>query len=160
MILVVEILFIALLIFLLTIVNRNERLSAKTCLSHAVIEQYWDGKNRRKYSRFKKELKVIYSIEKKQHLKNNACTVDISEGGMKLLLDKKLSNGSVLGLKVEMPDVRDTAEVECRVVWSEELKGDNADGKRLFYTGLEFCAIREPHGMPLVNYIRSLVDES
>lgn len=156
MLLVGEILFIALLMFLLLMIIKNERLMKKLRLSRAVVEECWDGKDRRRYSRFQKELDVIYALEKKSHLKKSGKTIDISEGGAKLLIDKKLAKGVIMNLKLDMPPTNKPAEIEGRVVWAEEVKNRQPDGKRLFHIGIEFSAVKEPHGTRLLNYLRSV----
>ncbi len=157
MLLLVELLFICLLIFLFVMLYKNELVSAKARLSHAVIEECWDGKNRRKYTRFKEALDVIYALEKKAHFKDTARIVDISEGGAKLLLDKKLAKDDILHLKLELPHTNETAEIEGRVIWSEDEKGENESGKRLFHVGIMFSG--EPPNRSLIGYIRSLSDK-
>lgn len=156
MILTGEILFIALLAFLLMLLYKNEKWTKQGRLSHALIEECWDGKDRRKCTRFQKNLDVIYNLEKKPHLKNNSKTLDISESGAKLLLDKKFSKDTILDLKIELPDTQEPVEMEGRVVWSEEVKDTAKGDKRLFHTGIEFTALKEPAGKSLTDYIRSL----
>jgi len=156
MLLGIEFLFILLLIFVFALIYKKERLSALARLSHASIEECWSGKERRKYTRFKRRLDVICTLEKKLRLKNNAETVDISEGGVKLLLDKKLMRDDIVRLKLELPGARGSMEVEGKVVWSEGAKDNNTSDKRFFHAGVMFSSIKEPSGESFLNYIRSL----
>jgi len=159
MLLIVEILFIVLLSMILFMLYRNERLSAKRTISHARLEEYWGGRERRECVRFRQDLDVNYKFEKKAHLNNKGKTVDISQSGVKLLLEEKFAKGAILDLDIAVPGSRKSIEIEGEVVWSEEVAEQDASGKRLFHTGVRFLAIREPSGAQLANYIHSLCKE-
>jgi len=148
--------FIVLLSMILYLLYKNEFIISKNNRHHAKIEEYWTGKERRKYGRFKKILDVIYAIAKKPQLKSNGRTIDISEGGMKLLLDEKLPAGAILDLKISIPASAQEIEVEGEVVWCEENSQKEEPGKRHFYHGIKFLAIKEPSGKYLSEYIRSI----
>jgi c-di-GMP-binding flagellar brake protein YcgR len=139
----------------LVVLIKTERINLKRFIPRARVEEFWDGKERRRHVRFKKALDVTYKVEKKPHLKNGR-TVDISEGGMKLLIDEKLFKGAILDLEVELAGTGTTAEVEGEVVWSEDSKFNDGSGKRYFASGIQFIAIKEPSGSRLIDYIRSL----
>src|SRR3989338_2613326 len=102
MLFILELSFIVLLFMILGLLYRNEKVSSKRASPHAKIEEYWNGMERRRYARFKKILEVTYKIEKKPHLKAGK-TVDISEGGVKLLLDEKLAKGTIVDLQIALP---------------------------------------------------------
>jgi len=156
MILLLEILFIILLTMILFAIYRNERQAAMGRLQHAKVEEYWGGKERRQHLRFKRELDVTYKVTKKPHLVNTCKTVDVSEGGLKLCLEEKLLKGTILDLKIFVPNAKRTAEVEGEVVWSDDIRDQDPYGKRHFHSGIKFCTIREPSGASLIDYIRSL----
>jgi len=156
MILLAELLFIVLLAMILFMLYRNDRISSRSHMPVAKLEEYWAGKERRQHIRFNSSLEILYREEKKMHLKNNCRTVDISEGGMKLQVDKKFPKGTILDFKIMLPDSKKTAEVEGEVVWSEDIKEHSLSGKRMFNAGVKFRAIKEPAGSHLVDHIRSL----
>lgn len=156
MFLVTEALFIILLVVILVMLRRSERNVAKNTMPRARIEEWWDGKERRSHIRFRKALEVDYSIENNPRLNNRCKTVDISEGGMKLLLEEKPAKGSILSLKVILPDIRKVAEVKGEVVWLEDVAQSDQSGKRFFCSGIKFAEIKQPPGNPLLEYIRSL----
>lgn len=148
--------FILLLSMILYMLYRNELTASKNNRHRAKIEEYWTGREKRKYNRFKKTLDVIYSVANKPHLNSNGHTVDISEGGMKLVLDEKLPKGAIMDLKVSIPASSQDTEVEGEVVWCEEASYDKASGKRQFCYGIKFLAVKEPSGKHLSDYIRSI----
>ena len=75
---------------------------------------------------------------------------------MKLLLDEKLPKGAILGLKVSIPEKRRTIEVEAEVVWTSDADSKDPSGKRFFFSGLKFIAIKEPSGIHFSEYLASL----
>ncbi len=155
MLLLIELLFIVLLSMILFMIYKDERLHSKKTLLHATLEEYWGGKERREHVRFKKTLEVSYVVEKKPHLKNGK-TLDISEGGAKLLLDEKLAVGTIVDLKIALPNSNRIAELEGEVIWSNKAKESDASGKRFFNSGVRFLAIKGPSGENLTGYIKSL----
>ena len=155
----IEFFFIMLLIAILVMLVKTERINLKKLIPQARIEEYWDGKERRHQLRFNKALEVNYKIEKRPHLRRGK-TVNISEGGLKLVLDDKLAKGTILNLSIAIPNSKGSAEVEGEVVWCEDANINDDSGKRFFYSGIKFFAIKEVSGLRLIDYIRSLPSES
>lgn len=156
MLLFIELLFIVLLGVILFMIYRRENLLSKNGRRKAALEGYWSGKERRRHTRFNDTLEVEYTVTRKSPIKNRGHTVDISEGGLRVLIDEKLANGSMLELLVSFPKNGKQARVAGEVVWSEEIDKADSSGKRLFYAGLRFLAIKEPADNIFVDYIRSL----
>ena len=159
MLLIAELVFIVMLTMILFVLYRNEILAARNGLLFATIEEFWDGKERRRYTRFKKAIDITYAVEKKLHLKNNCRIVDISEGGMQIRLDTKLSKGNIIFLKIPIPDSNAIAEAEGEIMWSKDLPDRDKFSRRLFSAGVQFRAIKEPAGIKLMEYIHSLKAE-
>lgn len=149
-------LFLILLFLVLIIFIRSERSNSRIDLPHALLEEYWNGRERRQHIRFQKKLEVIYTLGKKAHAKKNGNTLDISEGGAKLMLNEKLAPGTIMDLKVAVPNSAITAEMESEVVWSEDASSPDNSGRRVFYSGVEFLAMKEPGRTYFINYVRSL----
>ncbi|MCX5666333.1 MAG: PilZ domain-containing protein [Candidatus Omnitrophica bacterium] len=155
MFLIVGTVFLILLSITLMMLWSHEKIAIKRVVPHAKIEECWDGEDRRSHERFNKDLKVEYCVRKRPHLKN-CRTVDLSKGGMKLLLDEKLPKGAIMSLKVSIPDNRRTIEVEAEVVWTNDADNKDPSGKRFFFSGLKFIAVKEPAGIHLSEYLSSL----
>ena len=155
MFLILELLSILLLSIILVMHYKNERVLAKRALPHAKLEGYWDGSERRRYARFREILEVTYMAKNKTHL-NSGKTVDISEGGVRLLLGEKLDKATILCLQISLPDSKKMAEIEGEVVWSDECQVEGASGKRFFHCGISFVGIRGPRDTDLIDYICSL----
>lgn len=156
MFLIVGAAFLMLLAVTLIMLWGHERLSIKKFVPYARIEECWTGEERRQHSRFKNDIEVEYNVEKKPHLKNNGRGVNISSGGMKLMVDEKLAVGTIIDLKINAPDTKKIIKVEGEVVWTKEAEGLDPSGKRFFHSGIKFVGIREPSGMHLSNYVKSL----
>ena len=161
MLLIGEMLFIVLLVMVLFLLYKADWFRSGNVLPRARVEEYWTGKERREHVRFKKVLEVSYSTRKTPRADNNSKTIDISAGGMKLLLAEKLQKGAILDLKVALPDGGKTAKVEGEVVWSEEaLFYKDGSGRRFFYSGIRFRSIKEPAGTSFFEYVRSLASDN
>lgn len=157
MFLILEILFIVLLVMIFYMVFVNERISTRDRLPQATLEEYWGGKERRRYVRFKKTIEMTYTVSTKISAEAvNGKTLDISQGGIKLLLCEKLPVGTILCLKLYFPDSKKTAEARGEVVWSEDKDETDQSGKRFFHSGIRFSAIKDPSYSYLAEYIRSI----
>ena len=155
MFLIVGIVFLILLSVTLMMLWGHEKIATRRVIPRAKIEECWYGEDRRSHERFNKELEVEYSVEKRAHLKNGM-TVDLSKGGMKLLLDEKLPMGTILGLKMSIPEKRRTIEAEAEVVWTSDAERNDNSGKRFFFSGLKFISVKEPAGVHLSEYLTRL----
>lgn len=156
MILFVEIVFLIILSIMLFMIYMHEVNSSKKDSRKALLEEYWSGKERRRHIRFKNKLEVLYAVAKKSKLKNNAYTIDISEGGLKILIAEKLEKGAILEFIIVFPDSGRSAKIEGEVLWSGDFKGVDPSGRRLFYHGIKFLGVEEPQGSSIIDYIRSL----
>jgi len=152
MFLVIGTVFLVLLSITLIMLWDHEKAATKRVTPCARIEEYWDGEERRLHKRFDTSLEVEYSVEKRLRLKNSR-TVDLSKGGMKLLLDEKLPKDAILSLKIYIPEKGRTIEMEAEVVWTNDADKKDPSGKRFFFSGLKFIAIKEPVGMHLSEYL-------
>ena len=147
--------FLALLSITLFMLWAHERIANKKTTPHAIAEECWMNEERREHSRFKKGLEIDYRIKKKPHFKSGK-TVNISKGGMKLLLDEKLPEGTPMDIKLYIPEKNRVVEVEAEVVWTKDAEEKNLSDKRFFHSGIKFIAIKEPSGLHLSDYICSL----
>jgi len=153
-----EILFVLILVAVLVMLSKVDGFSLKNRFRRAKLERCWGGKERRQHPRFSQSLEVAYSVIKKACLKNcGGNTLDVSEGGLRLILEEKLSLGSILNLRISIPGLGQPAEAIGEVVWTEDAKNtEDPSGKRLFYSGVKFSFMKDPPGRQFVDYLRSL----
>ena len=152
MFLIIGIVFLILLSITLMMLWGHERIAIKKVIPRAKIEECWNGEERRAQERLNRDIEVEYSVEKRPRLKNGR-TVDLSKGGMRLLLDEKLPKGAILGLKLYVPEKKRTIEVDAEVVWTNDAETRDSSGRRFFFSGLKFIAVKEPAGIHLSEYL-------
>lgn len=153
-----ELLFIAILLYILYTLSKNERFALKNMLPKARAEGTWSGSERRKFRRFPQELEITYTVLKRVPPKNErGKTIDLSEGGIKVLLDEKLHPGTSVDMKITMPGREEAANIVGEVMWTEDAPdAKDQSGRRFFHSGIKFSFMKESAGKPVVDYVRSL----
>ena len=142
MVLTIELLFIVVLIMILCVLRREESVLKKERMPRGKIEKYWDGSERRRHVRLKPLLDVRYHIGKSP-VAGGVVLQDISECGIRLLIDKKLEHGTVLGIEIVQPSPYKNIVIQGLVVWCNEAKGkDKTIDKRLFHVGVKFLKVK------------------
>ena len=158
MFLIVGTISLVLLAVTLLMLWAHEKIAIKRVIPHAKIKECWNEDERRSHTRFNKDLEVEYSVEKKPHLKISR-TLNLSKGGMKLLLDEKLPKNTILYLKLSLPEKRQIIEIDAEVIWTNDTDEKDLSDKRFFHSGLKFIAIKEPSGTHFFQYITHLESE-
>lgn len=158
----IELVIILILVVILFMVVRNEGIASRKLIPQAVVDGYLKGADRRKYVRFRRSLDAIYKIEKRPHIRMLCRTIDISQGGLRLLIDAKFAQGEVLHVIITMPDSDNLKiEAEGKVIWSESAHDfTDPSGKRYFYAGIQFCGITQHNAELLTNFIKTLSEDS
>jgi hypothetical protein len=132
----------------------HEKITIKRVIPHATVEECWTDEERREHKRFADGAVVEYRVEKRPHLKGGK-VINMSKGGMKLLLDEKLQPGAIMNLKIYMPEKKSAAEVEAEVVWTKDADLKNPAGKRFFHSGIKFIAIKDSADIHITDYLNS-----
>lgn len=160
MFLLIEIVIIAVLISALAALFIEEIGMKKTGTPRGVVREYWDGGERRKSIRVTTELPVSYIIEKKLRIKLNGESKDVSRKGMRLLINEKLVEGTLLFLEFDMPETRETISADGRVVWANgNFDERDGAGKRMFQTGIQFVSIKPADDAVLTAYINKAANK-
>lgn len=154
----IEIVIILMLSFIILAMFRHERQTSTKSIPQAIVDGYLHGADRRKYTRFKRSLDAVYKIENRPHIRMMCRTIDISQGGLRLLIDAKFDPGEVIHLIITLPDSENLKiEAEGKVVWSETARDfSDPSGKRYFYAGMQFCGITQHNAQLLTNFIKTL----
>lgn len=155
MFLIVGLCFLSLLSITLIMLWAHERVKNKHIIPRAKVEECWTSEERRRHPRFDQDMEVEYGIEKKPRLKNGK-TINVSRGGMRLMLDEKLQAGAIMEMKVYLPKEKKAIAVEAEVVWTKEAEDNDPAGKRFFHSGIKFIALKEPSNIHFFEYIDSL----
>jgi hypothetical protein len=109
-------------------------------------------KEKRKFPRLKDGAKVICKFfgvagETEEE------AIDISQGGIRILLKEKANPGILLELGVLLPQEPDPFYALAKVVWQAE-KRKLAPDKQLYYeTGVEFIKMDMAHKILMIRYI-------
>ncbi|MFC1577051.1 PilZ domain-containing protein [Candidatus Omnitrophota bacterium] len=160
MILAIQSVIVFILFLILLLIYRDEWEIRRKIRSIALLEKYWDGRERRRYVRLDTEVEMRYKeIVKKGRSAGGARGVDISDKGMRLLVDKKMENGTLLDLSFAASKASGPIRVLGSVVWCNEAKDkEDLRDKKLFHVGLRITDIREPSRGLFADYIKTLED--
>ena len=110
---------------------------------------------RRRFPRLKYPCKLILGTEDKTY---SIHTENISAGGLRVILDKKLAINTPLRIELELG----LKDIKCkgRVVWVTEIKSPGAEKANLFDTGIEFTQIESQDKKFLVELIERILKSS
>ena len=113
----------------------------------------WDGKESRKFPSAVCPCKIIIDDSFK---KSSSYTENISEEGVKIILDTKLELLSIVGLEIF---IEKTNPVFChgKIVWIEEKVNPSAQGETLYHTGIAFIDITIEHKNYIKKHIKHLL---
>ena len=100
----------------------------------------WDNEDRRKFVRAEFPCKL--TISEAQDGPISTHTVNISAGGIRLIIKQRLAVCSIIDLHIHIPD-KEPLICKGRVVWVFGRKGPFFKGHQLFDTGIEFYHIEE-----------------
>ena len=155
MLLGMQIVIIVVLVMALVLIMKEENKARQARVSQGTVKEYWDGQERRKTLRINTSIIVRYSVEKKQEARLNGRMKDVSQGGMRLLVNEKLSQGTLLLIEFHLPETKDIIESEGKVVWtSGDFEDRDQAGRRVFHTGVQFVNINPEDRNRLFDYIK------
>ncbi len=113
-------------------------------------------REKRRFIRFEVSLKVNYIIRKAKKIEKTGITKDVSAGGLQLLTEETLEQGSKIELKVFIPQALNPAHLKGIVLWSKEVP----EGKNLSYSaGIEFEGIEEDNKNTFLKFLCNLMYE-
>ncbi|MBL7071774.1 MAG: PilZ domain-containing protein [Candidatus Omnitrophica bacterium] len=159
MLLAAELIIVCVLIGALLVMVIEEDKIRKSKVPRGALEEYWEGRERRKSIRITSSFIVRYTIEEKAHTKLNCRTKDISSTGMGLIVNEKLATGTMLLLEFILPETQKLFKAEGKVAWATgEFDERNELGKRLFHMGIEFINIGQDDRNELVSYIEKIAE--
>lgn len=157
MLLIGEIIAILVLVTALTAFIIEENKIKKSKVPRGAIKEYWSGQERRQTMRINASFIVRYSIEKKYPLRLNGQMKDISSDGMRLLINEKLAEGTLLLLEFDLANKKDFVGAEGKVIWTDgEFAERDKTGRRIFQTGIQFVSIKPDDKSRLVAYVEKI----
>jgi c-di-GMP-binding flagellar brake protein YcgR len=148
---------IVVLLCILLLVTFEERRHRAELRKTFKTSKLWDGAERRKTVRVNCELDVKYNLlPSKEGANLKSVSKDISEGGLKLIVDEKMTPGSTLELELSLPNHKSPLKVKGRVAWQREIPGDiKKTGIRCFATGIEFIRVARSDRRGITDFINN-----
>lgn len=89
----------------------------------------------------------------------NSYTENISEGGVKVILEEKLHVSTEVDLELSLSNGKAPIKCKGQVIWSNEIKSDEAERNYIFDTGIKFTQISQEDKNSVNELVRRLVKE-
>lgn len=107
--------------------------------------------DKRHFSRLDVQVKVEYQILDSAQDKMKSFTKNVSQGGICLFLNSFLDKGTLLDLKLFLPDKKEPIHAAGKIVWIE--KFEIGDSKEELEAGIEFIDIADDDRHRIDKYI-------
>ena len=149
---------LVILFYILTLLWREER-RLKNSITHGMANKFWVLREKRRFVRFDKEVKIRYNVKNRPGNVTSSKTANISKKGLCILAYEKLKEKTFLEVEVDLPDNSGLIVLTGTVVWTKDLHIKDAQGRRLFYTGIKFSKINPKHEALLISYLNTLKEQ-
>jgi c-di-GMP-binding flagellar brake protein YcgR len=113
----------------------------------------WDRKEKRRFVRADLPCKIEVYVPKQRVF--NTHTENISEGGVRVILENKIEVFSIVGLEVYLG--KEPIICKGRVVWVIEKANPVSEKILLYDIGIEFYEIKEEDKHIIKNFVESVV---
>ena len=107
---------------------------------------------RRKFTRYTIPLKISYVLEDDKMVRNGT-TTNISSLGIRFESEKKLKEGVVIELKLEIPKAPNPVHAQGKLVWVKKLTLEDASP---YDIGMEFLKIEEDNKNTFLKFMCDL----
>ena len=111
----------------------------------------WFGRERRRYVRVNKPIKVRIHTDKFSLLTH---TENFALGGVSVIIDQQLSAGEIVNLEVFLGS--DTFKCRGKIAWSLKVSGKDYESAVLYETGIEFLDLTDEDRQKVYAAIRDL----
>lgn len=143
------------LCLILILLWREEKRFQKS-RTHGLANKYWILKERRRYVRFKDEIKIRYVLLNKSPGPRHTTASNISKKGLCLVTYEKLKEKSFLSLELDFPDFSKPVKLTGQVMWTKDLQKHDKEGRRLFNVGIRFFKINPEAEAILLTHLGTL----
>lgn len=109
---------------------------------------------RRKYLRLEKDIKVVYKVIDKLG-EYEISTRDMGGGGLNLLLNERLEQGTLLELSITLPEEKQPFFALVKVAWQKSEPTVTKDSKIYYETGVEFLKLDLKHRLSIIHHVYS-----
>lgn len=111
--------------------------------------------DKRNFPRLSAAVEVEYTLLKDVPGEKKTYTKNISAGGICLIVYEKMEPGSILSLKVHLPDVQRPIEIRGKVVWMSHFT-IGSDQRDRYDLGIEFTEVAESVRQKISQYLFKL----
>lgn len=108
---------------------------------------------RRHFVRLDTRVKIEYKIVESPLSKLNSFTKNISEGGICLFLDSFVQKGTLLDLKLFLPEEPELIQATGKIVWIDRYKLGDASAQEHYEAGIEFMDIADTDQKRIGKYV-------
>ena len=106
---------------------------------------------------------VNYKIPDLQ-MEGKSAAFDVSAGGVRMTVDKKLKTGTLVELEIYLPGNSQPIIAKGEVVWAEKSKEkvdvQIAPKKEYFYAGIKFSVMDENNTNRIIDYIHRRIHQT
>jgi len=125
-------------------------------ITYGLTSEYWILREKRRFVRFKEEMKARYNLLASQLNHRYSTTKNISRSGLCILAYEKFKEKNVLAMEIEVPGSSRRVKLIGQVIWTKEQSDPDAQGRRVFLTGIKFCKIDPESEAMLITYLNKL----
>ncbi len=118
------------------------------------------NRERRKFTRIKREIIVRYKILSTPEKQLDAKTKNISGGGVCLITREKMKLETVVAMEIKFPKMNKPILTTAQVIWRSESKlGPSPAGHTRFDNGIEFMQISETDRQQIIKYVEAELEK-
>lgn len=147
---------ILLLLIFILLITLTEEVKTRKGLTHGIANKYWALKEKRKFVRFQEGMKIRYSRIGSNPGGDDARMLNISRRGLCISTYDKLKEKDSLAIEIEVPGFPKPIKLTGCVMWVKELPSPDKQGRRMFYTGLQFEKINPEAEAVLTTHLNTL----
>ena len=148
----IEALCIIILAITLSTLIWDEKLAHRRNMELVKLRGFWDGDERRSTDRLNISLEVHYKTTGRQV---SSKSTDISEKGIRLVLDRRFETGTPLTMAIRIPDRDHIVKTTGSVVWVIKNVDRKNPFKRLFNTGIKFHKFHDSGEEKLFSFLQN-----
>lgn len=154
MYLIYTLVLMVLLVILLLLFDEERRF--RNSITHGLASKFWILRERRRFVRFKEEMKIRYAFKINPSTVLESKTADVSRKGLCIVTYEKLKKNTAMDLDIEVPGFSKPIHMAGQVMWTKELKAFDEKGRRLFYAGIKFFKISPEHEAVFLAHLNNL----
>jgi len=157
MILRIQLVLIIDLFLILLLLLIEDRRSNKARVTAGKLTEMWGGDKGSRPVRITADIPVKYSLSHNPDTLKATKAKNISTGGICLILNEKIPQGTLLHLEIEFKDSYEPVLAEATVVWlREDANIVDPSSIRYFTNGLEFVKISDKDKQRLTGFINGI----